>query len=112
MKKQYPVVDVARTGQNIKHTMQIKGMTVKDIQAFLELSTPQSIYHWFDGRNLPTLDNLYALSELFCLPVDALIKGNREFKYRQISRAVYYRMIIYYEKIMQLRERYIAGTMT
>ena len=112
MKKQYPVVDVARTGQNIKHIMQIKGMTVKDIQAFLELSTPQSIYHWFDGRNLPTLDNLYALSELFGLPVDVLIKGSREFKYRQINNAAYRRMIIYYEKIIQLREGYIAGTMT
>ena len=112
MKRQYPVIDVKKTGENIKNIMHMRGMTVKDIQAFLGLSTPQSIYHWFEGRNLPTLDNLYALSELFCIPVDALIKGNREFKYRQISSAVYYRMIIYYEKIMQLRERYIAGTMT
>jgi hypothetical protein len=40
-------------------------LNVKDIQGFLELSTSQSIYHWFDGRNLPTIDNLYALSELF-----------------------------------------------
>lgn len=112
MKKRYPVIDIEGTGQNIKHIMQMRRMTVKDIQAFLELSTPQSIYHWFDGRNLPTLDNLYALSELFCIPVDALIKGNREFEYRQIESATYRRVMIYYEKIVRLREGYTAGTMT
>lgn len=112
MKKRYPVIDTERTGQNIKHIMQMRGMTVKDIQAFLQLSTPQSIYHWFDGRNLPTLDNLYALSELFCLPIDALIKGSREFEYRQIKDAVHCRIITYYEKIVQLRARYTAYTTT
>lgn len=56
-----------------------RGLTVKDIQEYLELSTPQSIYHWFDGRNLPTLDNLYALSELFEVPLDLLVCGNREY---------------------------------
>ena len=111
MKRQYPVIDVERTGQNIKHIMQMRGMTVKDIQAFLELSTPQSIYHWFDGRNLPTLDNLYALSELFSLPVDALIKGNREFEYGQTNNTAYRRIIVYYEKIVKRRDGYIAGTM-
>ena len=89
MKKRYPVIDIERTGQNIKHIMQMRGMTVKDIQLFLGLSTPQSIYHWLEGRNLPTLDNLYALSELFCLPIDELIKGNGKFEYRQIKDAVY-----------------------
>ena len=112
MKRRYPVIDIEKTGQNIKHIMQMKEMTVKDIQAFLELSTPQSIYHWFDGRNLPTLDNLYALSELFCLPIDALIKGSREFEYRQIKDVVRCRIIMYYEKIAQLRARCTAYTMT
>lgn len=73
MKRKYPVIDITKTGQNMKRIMQLKGFTVKDIQEFLELSTPQSIYHWFDGRNLPTIDNLYALSELFQIPVDAML---------------------------------------
>ena len=45
MKRKYPVVDLERTGQNIKRIMQLKGLSVKDVQDFLELSTPQSIYH-------------------------------------------------------------------
>lgn len=102
MKRRYPVIDIARTGQNIKRIMKLKGMTVKNIQEFLELSTPQSIYHWFDGRNLPTIDNLYALSELFRLPVDALIVGNRNFECRwQVD--MQQRVLFYYDRIMELK---------
>jgi transcriptional regulator with XRE-family HTH domain len=102
MKRKYPVIDIARTGQNIKRIMQMKGLTVKDIQEFLELGTPQSIYHWFDGRNLPTIDNLYALSDLFNLPVDALLIGNRKFECRCQS-GMYKRVHLYYEKISELK---------
>jgi len=31
-----------------------------------------------DGNNVPTVDNLYALSELFQVPIDAMVRGNRE----------------------------------
>lgn len=54
MKKKYPVIDMPGTGQKIKRIMKLKRLTVKDVQKFLELSTPQSIYHWFEGRSLPT----------------------------------------------------------
>ena len=103
IKSKYPVIDVKRTGENIKRIMMIHGMSVKDIQEFLKLSTPQSIYHWFDGRNLPTLDNLYALSELFQVPIDTFIKGNREYEYDQTENAAYRRTILYYEKLVQLK---------
>ena len=100
MKRKYPVIDMVRTGQNIKRIMQFKGLTVKDVQEFLELSTPQSIYHWFDGRNLPTLDNLYALSELLRVPMDLLVKGNRKYDLVPCKDATFQRIFIYYEKIL------------
>lgn len=103
MKKKYPVIDMARTGQNLKRIMQMNGMTVKDIQEFLELSTPQSIYHWFDGRNLPTVDNLYALSEFFCIPMDTLLKGNRKYEHFLMEDTMYRRVLVYYESFQQLR---------
>ncbi len=102
MKRKYPVIDMARTGQNIKHIMQNKGLTVKDVQDFLKLGTPQSIYHWFDGRNLPTVDNLYALSELFQMPVDALLIGNRKFE-SKYQNQMCQRVLIYYEKLNELK---------
>ncbi len=102
MKRKYPVIDIVRTGQRIKRIMQIKGLTVKDIQGFLELSTPQSIYHWFEGRNLPTIDNLYALSELFQIPLDAMLVGNRKFECR-CQKDMYQRVLVYYEKLNELK---------
>lgn len=102
MKRKYPVIDMARTGQNIKRIMQLKGLTVKDIQEFLELGTPQSIYHWFDGRNLPTIDNLYALSELFHMPVDALLIGSRKYETRCQSD-IYQRVFVFYERLLELK---------
>ncbi len=102
MKMQYPVIDITKTGQNIKWLMQLKGFTVKDIQEFLGLSAPQSIYHWFDGRNLPTIDNLYALSELFQVPIDAMLVGNRRFEYR-CQNDMYRRLLVYYEKLNELK---------
>ncbi len=103
VKKKYPAIDMYGTGQNIKRIMRLKGLTVKDIQNFLELGTPQSIYHWFDGRSLPSVDNLYALSELFQLPMDVLLKGNRKYEYRLSGDTLYQRVIVYYEKFMQLQ---------
>lgn len=37
----------------------------------------QSVYRWTDGINMPSLDNLYALSELLQVPIDAIVSGNR-----------------------------------
>lgn len=103
MKKSYPVIDMHKTGQNIKRIMKMRGLTVKDIQKFLELSTPQSIYHWFDGRSLPTIDNLYALSELFRLPVDAFLKGNRKYEYLPQADAMHRRVLMYCERCLQCK---------
>jgi transcriptional regulator with XRE-family HTH domain len=102
MKREYPVINMVKTGQNIKRIMQQNGLNVKEIQEFLGLSTPQSIYHWFDGRNLPTIDNLYALSELFHLPVDALIIGNRRYEYRY-QNGLCQRVFAYYERLSELK---------
>ena len=75
---------------------------MKEVQKFLELNTPQSIYHWFDGRSLPTIDNLYALSELFHLPVDALLVGDRKFECKY-ENGMYRRVLLYFEKFLELQ---------
>ncbi|WP_242843839.1 MULTISPECIES: hypothetical protein [Clostridia] len=50
---------------------------------------------------MQTVDNLYDLSELFRLPVDALLKGNRKYEYRPAENAMYQRITIYYEKFLR-----------
>ena len=78
--------------------MKLKGLTVKTIQEYLGLGTPQGIYHWFDGRSMPTIDNLYALSELFHLPVDALLIGNRTYPCIMSWAPAFGRLFTYFRK--------------
>ncbi len=103
MKRDYPAVDIIETGQNIKRIMKEKGLSVKEIQDFLQLGSPQGIYHWFEGRSLPSLDNMYALSELFCMPVDSIIRGNRKYVFVSSCDEWYGRLYLYYEKLNLLR---------
>lgn len=95
-KSEYPIIDMKATGRNIKGLMDRTGITVKDIKEYLGLAAPQSIYHWLDGRNLPSLDNLYALSALFSIPMDLIVRGSRRNEYHPKTCAFIDRMYIYY----------------
>jgi len=46
---------------------------VVDLQYFLGLASPQAIYYWQRGVNLPTVDHLYALSRLFKVSMDDIL---------------------------------------
>ncbi|MBQ2706575.1 MAG: helix-turn-helix transcriptional regulator [Agathobacter sp.] len=94
-----PTIDLCETGQKIKRIMMRKGLSVRDVQEYLGLTTPQSIYHWMNGRNLPTIDNIYAMSELFRVPVDEMLCGNRKSKYTYTSVLVRKHLLVYYEKL-------------
>ncbi len=73
----FPTIDVKETGKNIRRIMDRRGISAKDIQNYLHLGCVQSVYRWLEGENMPTIDNLYALSELFKVPMDELVCGNR-----------------------------------
>lgn len=72
----FPIIDKEATARNIKSLMKCFGLTPKDLQQYLHLGSVQSIYYWLEGRNLPTIDNLYALSCLFRVPMDVIVCGN------------------------------------
>ena len=74
----FPIINKRETGMNLRRIMDMRGLSAKDVQEYLGLGCVQSVYRWFDGINMPTIDNLYALSELFQLPIDAIVRGNRE----------------------------------
>ena len=72
-----PIIDKRQTGINLRKIMDMRGLTAKDVQTYLGLGCVQSVYRWIDGINMPTIDNLYALSELLNVPIDAIVRGNR-----------------------------------
>ncbi len=73
----FPLINKRDTGINLRRIMDMRGISAKDVQEYLGLGCVQSVYRWIDGINMPTIDNLYALSELFQLPIDAIVRGNR-----------------------------------
>lgn len=92
----FPIIDKGKTGINLRKIMDWRGITAKDVQQYLELGCVQSVYRWLDGINMPTIDNLYALSELLQVPIDRIVCGNREtFDPRER------RLYAYYEKLIK-----------
>lgn len=71
--KGYPVIDMAATGDNIKRLRLERGLTVRDLQKYFGFEEPQAIYKWQRGQSLPTVDNLYALGNLFEVSMDKIL---------------------------------------
>ena len=72
----FPTIDLRETGINLQRIMDKRGITPKTIKEFLNLGSVQTIYNWCNGLNMPTVDNLYALSQLLQVPIDEIICGN------------------------------------
>ena len=73
MEKRLPAVDVEETGRNINRKRMQNGFSVKDMQKELGFSTPQAIYKWIHGKNMPSVDNLVILAHMFSVTIDELV---------------------------------------
>ena len=69
----FPTVNLKETGFNIRTLMDKNDLKVKDIQNALGFSTPQAVYKWLHGKNLPTVDNLVILSSVLGTTIDEII---------------------------------------
>ena len=99
----FPLINKRETGINLRRIMDMRGVTPKDVQEYLGLGCVQSVYRWTDGINMPTIDNLYALSELLQVPIDAIVRGNRapitlDFIIKQPDSQER-RLVAYYERL-------------
>ena len=103
----FPLINKRETGINLRRLMDMRGITPKNVQEYLNLGCVQSVYRWLDGVNMPTIDNLYALSELFQVPIDAIVRGNRASMAHDIivkqPDARESRLCAYYEKLNEKR---------
>lgn len=100
----FPIIDITQTGQRIKSVCTSRGYSVKRLQELLQIGARQSIYDWYNGKTLPSLDNLLALSRLFKVPIeDFIVCKKAEDSYAALhykhvesdKRAeIYYRLIM------------------
>lgn len=66
-------VDMAKTGANILRLRKEKNLSVKQIQEAMGFNTPQAIFKWQRGDNLPTLDNLVILANMLGTTIDEIV---------------------------------------
>ena len=73
MSYNFPVIDMAATGSNIKRLRLEKGLSVRQLQSYFGFDEPQAIYKWQRGESLPSVDNLYALGALLEVPMEHIL---------------------------------------
>ncbi|MBR4971450.1 MAG: helix-turn-helix transcriptional regulator, partial [Oscillospiraceae bacterium] len=73
MTKMFPVIDMAATGANIARLRKDRGLTVRELQNWFGFEEPQAIYKWQQGKSLPSVDNLYALSALLEVSIEEIL---------------------------------------
>lgn len=69
----YSNIDMEKTGERLETMIRSAGYSVRDIQQYLCLSCPQSIYRWFKGKILPSVEHLHALSVLLGVHMEELL---------------------------------------
>ena len=96
---EYPMIDKRRTAKRIQLFMRCNGLRPTDIQDYLGLTCVQTVYRWLDGTNIPSIDNLYALSRLFDVKVDDMLAGGEKIVTLPQSFSKCMRLFMYYEKL-------------
>ena len=71
--KQTPVINMQKTGENIRSLRISAGLSVRDLQQIFGFSAPQAIYKWESGASLPTVDNPVILSSVLHVKVDRIL---------------------------------------
>jgi transcriptional regulator with XRE-family HTH domain len=69
----HPMINLRRTGYNIKMLREKQGMSVKSLSGFLEFESVQAVYNWEAGKTIPSLENLKLLSEIFEKSIEEIL---------------------------------------
>ena len=68
-----PTIDLQKTGANILKMRKDAGLSVSDLQYMLDLTSPQAIYGWQQGKYLPSIDNLFILAAILNVKIEDII---------------------------------------
>lgn len=73
-----PVIDFEKTGNRIKELRKINGFSVNDLQQIFGFEYPQAIYAWESGKNIPVVENLLILAQLFHVEMSEIVVTSSE----------------------------------
>lgn len=71
-------IDMVKTGENIARLRRENNLTIREVQNAFGFSTPQAIFKWQRGENMPNLDNLVFLADLFGVSVGDILVIRKE----------------------------------
>lgn len=86
-KRKYPVermdvsINMEKTGERLKELIKDNGYTVKEIMTITGITAEQTIYKWFKGRSLPSLETQIVLARLFDMHITELLVLDGEFPF-------------------------------
>lgn len=66
------VLDIEQTGKNIKALRESHNIKISKLSEMIGVAKAP-IYRWEDGSHVPTVDHLVFLSELYGVPIDAIV---------------------------------------
>ena len=68
-----PVIDLVRTGRNIRDLIRDSGNTVAGVGRTLGIADRSTMYKWLRGDALPGIDNMLALSLLLGVSINDIL---------------------------------------
>ncbi len=61
------------TAAKLKSCRIKSGLSVKQVQSVFNFSSPNAIYNWESGKDIPSIDNLVVVSAIYGVELDELI---------------------------------------
>ena len=74
------VIDLVKTGKNIERLLSERGVTARDVQLRLGFAERRPVYFWIQGKNLPSIDNLFMLAEMLQVSIDEILIAKDEYR--------------------------------
>ena len=74
------VIDLVKTGKNIERLLSEHGLTARDVQQRLGFAERRPVYFWIQGKNLPSIDNLFMLAEMLRVSIDEILIAKDEYR--------------------------------
>ena len=74
------VIDLVKTGKNIERLLSERGLTARDVQQRLGFAERRPVYFWIQGKNLPSIDNLFMLAEMLQVSFDEILIAKDEYQ--------------------------------
>ena len=74
------VIDLVKTVKNIERLLSERGLNARGVQQRLGFAERRPVYFWIQGKNLPSIDNLFMLAEMLQVPIDEILIPKDEYK--------------------------------